>query len=67
MEFKFLDAINCSPIILLCFHSRKQMPELNEEQENRVAVRGRNVNTATPKSGNCAHTEFFSLVYELYG
>jgi hypothetical protein len=55
MNFKILDGTNCNPVVLLCFHSPKQIPEMNEEQENGVTVRGRNENTATPQS---AHTEF---------
>jgi len=55
MNFKISDGKNCSPVVLLCPHSPKPIPEMNEDQENRVAVRGRNENTATPQS---AHTEF---------
>ena len=40
---------------------------MNEEQENRVTVRGRNENTATPQSGNHAHTEFFHLFKNCMG
>jgi hypothetical protein len=40
---------------------------MNEEQENGVTVKGRNVNTATPKSANCAHTEFFHLFENCMG
>ena len=37
------------------------------EQENRVAVRGRNQNTATPQSGNHTHTEFYNLLNNCMG
>ena len=40
---------------------------MNEEQENGVAMRGRNQNTATPQSGNHAHTEFYNLLKNCMG
>jgi hypothetical protein len=64
MDFKIPDA---TTIVLLCFLSRKQIQEMDEEQENGVTVRGRNVNKATQKSGNCAHTEFFHLFMSCMG
>ena len=66
MDFKIPDATNCSPVVLLCFLSPKRMPEMDEEEENRVTMRGRNVNTATPQSGNCTH-KFFHLFKSCMG
>jgi hypothetical protein len=43
------------------------MPEMDEEQANGVAVRGRSVNTATSQFGNRAHTEFFHLFMSRVG
>ena len=66
MNFKIPDGTNCSPIVLLCFCPAKQIPGMNEEQENGVAVRSRNQNTATPQSGNRAHTEFYNLLRTIW-
>jgi hypothetical protein len=34
-----MDRTNCSPIVLLCFCSPKQILEMDEEQENGVACK----------------------------
>ena len=44
MNFKILRARNYSPSMVLHFISPTLVPEMSEEQENRVTMRSRNVN-----------------------
>jgi len=52
VNIKIPSATNYSPSVVLHFLSLKLVTEMSEERENGVAVRSRNVNTATPYSCN---------------
>ena len=58
MNFEILSAKNYSPSMVLHFISPTLIPEMSEEQENRVTTRSRNVNTATLQSPNHTQAHF---------
>ena len=64
MNFEILSAKNYSPSMVLHFISPTLIPEMSEEQENRVTTRSRNVNTATLQSCNCTQAQFLHFFFE---
>ena len=63
MNFKIVSTRNYSPSMVLHFISPTRVPQMSEEQENRVTTRSRNVNTATLQSCNCTQAQFLHLFW----